>query len=84
MPYINAGAYVNGLRPKSKTALKAAIVAGDEVVFDKTSAFDGAGSLTPHNIPHGIVVSVVGPDPYTSRKWYANITRTLDGKVKVS
>jgi hypothetical protein len=43
-------------------------------------AFEG----TAEEIPAGATLSVVGPDPFTSRRWYATVTRTANGSVKVA
>ena len=80
MAYVNCGAYVNGVRPKTKKALKDAMANNPMcVTLDPTSAFDIAqrsisGSILAPNINY----SVCGPDPYENRKWYANIK---NGKV---
>jgi hypothetical protein len=36
------------------------------------------------DVPVGVSLSVVGPDPYTDRRWYAQVSRSKDGKVKVA
>lgn len=74
MGYVNCGAYVNGTRPKTKKALKEAM-ANDpsHVRFDSTSMFDNL-HCTGVGIPEGTTLSVVGPDPYTKRSWYATVT----------
>lgn len=90
MTYINVGAYVGETRPenrpKTKKALKEAIAAGTEIVrFDKTAIdFDGAGYLVTGDLTWGTKLSVVGPDPYTKRDWYATVELLANGKVRVS
>lgn len=76
------GVFVNGSRPKTKKALKDQIQKINEdgdpfsVVIQATSLFgnefDGslAKALRDDNLGP---FYIVGPDPYTSRKWYANI-----------
>ena len=32
----------------------------------------------------GVKYSVVGPNPYNSRKWYATVEKKQDGTIKVS
>ena len=84
MSYVNVGAYINGKRPSSKTALRTAVKNAPETVsFDSTALmgeqFDGSAV----DLEEGTKLSVTGPDPYTSRKWYATVERTAKG-LKVS
>lgn len=81
MARINAGAFVEGARPKSKKALKDALTSGAHVEFDLTSAFEH-GTLTAAGIGNDMV-DVVGPDPYSKRTWYATVT-VVNGKIKVA
>lgn len=87
MAYINVGARVNGERPRTKKALREALAtAPDTVTFDQTAMFPGTGygaMIRPGEIAPGGMLTVVGPDPYTSRKWYATVTRNRDGKVTI-
>lgn len=90
MAFINVGAYVNGERPHTKKALREALAsAPDTVRFDKTSAYpwmetnDYGYSINPADILTSDILAVVGPDPYTSRKWYATVTRNREGKVTI-
>lgn len=89
--FVNVGALVDGERPKSKKALKAAVLSdienGTETVgFDQTAHIhDGAipGIAVVKDLPEGITLVVTGPDPYASRRWYGNV-KVKDGKVVVS
>lgn len=75
----NYGAWVNNERPKTKKALGEALATNpDSVRFDDTTAFGPGAGLTCR--ADGLISSdvVVGPCPYTNRKWYANIR---NGKV---
>ena len=75
MEFVNCGAKVNGVRPKTKKALREALKNAPETVrFDSTSAW-GTNQLSPNN--PNITLSIVGPDPYNKRNWYANL---CDGK----
>lgn len=77
--YVNVGARVNGERPKSKKALKDALAnAPHTVVFDNTGP--GGTYVTPDA---SLILSVCGPDPYTKRVWYGNVT-VKAGKVVCS
>lgn len=82
--YINTGAYVQGKRPATKKALREAVAAGLAVIFDSTSPFADGKGCTPSTIPAGTKLSVVGPDPYRDRKWYATVTVSANGTVKVA
>lgn len=55
------------------------------VLFDQTSMFPNnyGPDLLACDIREGDVLSVCGPDPYTDRKWYANV-KIKDGKVIVT
>jgi hypothetical protein len=80
--FINAGAYVNNQRPKSKKALREALKSNPEtVVFDSTALMGprAGENITPGQIGEDEVVSVTGPDPYRDRKWYASVKATARG-----
>lgn len=77
MDYVTAGAKDReGERFPSKKALKEALTADpSEVIFDITDLFHSElGKLIcADSIPADVTVQVAGPDPYTSRKWFASI-----------
>jgi hypothetical protein len=86
--WINVGARVNGDRPKTKAGLKRAITANPKLV-----QFDVTGMVGPR---HGSMsidataedigadkLSVTGPDPYTSRRWYATV-EVRNGRIQLS
>lgn len=80
MTTINVGAYIDNRRAPSKAALKRALAATPELVaFDPTSAFGPSGAFNGDHIPAGAILSVVGPDPYSDRRWYATVSRTPKG-----
>lgn len=87
MRWVNVGAYVNDVRPKTKKALKEAVeTAPATVKFDYTSFYPEEGmprELNTTNIPEEVTLLVCGPDPYTKRRWYASACPTSDG-VKVT
>jgi hypothetical protein len=90
MSYINVGARVNGQRPATKTALRnalKAVDAADAVAFDTTAMMGPrAGDFiaaTPEDIGKD-KLTVTGPDPYTSRKWYATVAVNSAGKITIS
>ncbi len=84
--FINVGASADGRRIKTKKQLKDMLrLAPDCVLFDTTSLIGkGPGTYTPRTIPEGVKLSVIGPDPYRERKWYATVSRNADGTVKVA
>jgi hypothetical protein len=75
--YINCGAYVNGIRPKTKKALREALKADPTAVeFDSTTAIGphvGGRFTAQHTVASSDTLQVCGPDPYRSRVWYASI-----------
>ena len=87
MAHINTGAYVDGRRPASKAALRRAVVDNlSAVTFDVTALFGPYVGMYLAATPADIgadQLSVVGPDPYRSRRWYATVEVGRDGRVKV-
>jgi hypothetical protein len=74
------GIFVNHKRPQSKKAVKDAIATDPEsVMIEDTSIFPGGFSGPVSDWPVGKTITFVGPDPYTSRKFYGNIVRTAKG-----
>lgn len=68
----------------TKTALKRAFVEDPaNVILYDTSEMSDKKSRTGTNLDNGVKYSVVGPNPYTSRKWYATVEKTAKG-IKVS
>lgn len=77
------GIYVNFQRAKTKKALKEAVADPvAHVALEATSMFGNEYDGNLLDAPNGRY-SVVGPDPYTDRRWYATIT-VADGGVKVA
>ncbi len=84
MAFINVGARLGISDIPTKKALKDAISANPEkVVLYGTSMFDQDRSYKMDDLVEGIKYTVVGPNPYTSRKWYATVELTAKG-IKVS
>ena len=77
---MTAGIFIEGHRPTSKKQIKA-VLAGpdpDMVSIENTSMFGGYfGSVGGMAV--GQKITFVGPDPYTSRKFYGTIERTPRG-----
>jgi hypothetical protein len=87
MGYINGGvrSATTNTPIASKAALKRAVVADPaDVMFFCTSelgeVFNGRLTETPESAK----LQVVGPDPYTNRRWYATVTRDAAGTIKVA
>jgi hypothetical protein len=77
------GAWINGERPKSKKALREAVIDAPGTVSIEATAFTGTEYDGPvEDMPEGKVY-IAGPDPYTKRNWYAMVTRKGD-RIKVS
>ena len=75
------GTFVNDERPRTKKALREAIMHFPEKVrLEATSLFGGEYDGPLAFAPPGTYY-VVGPDPYTSRKWYGQIKVDSKGAV---
>jgi uncharacterized protein YciI len=79
--WINAGASVNGQRVKTKAELKRLLKSEPQnVAFDTTGEFpygewvQTASDLGNRPNHKDEAWQIVGPDPYTNRKWYATVT----------
>jgi len=77
------GIFINGKRPKSKKDIKDALLtAPHTVVIESTSMFGGFGG-SALDMPEGIEIAFVGPDPYTRRSFYGTLSRKgMNVKVK--
>lgn len=86
MAFENVGAYIGNSRPKTKKALREAIanLGETEVYFDTTSPFSTTSGYSLSQIPVGVKLSVVGPDPHTKRSWYATVSRDANGLVTIT
>lgn len=91
MSYVNCGALSsNGQRIPTKKALKDAVQRyndgqDDAVGFDQTSMVQSEavpGLAMCADLKEGTIMSVVGPDPYSKRSWYASVERK-NGRIKV-
>lgn len=82
--YLNVGARLNGADVPSKKALREAVAAGDPgLIFYTTSIFDETARFGLDAIPAFKSLSVVGPNPYSKRSWYATVEVTRGGIVRV-
>ncbi len=72
MAYINGGC--EGF--KTKSALKIAVKSDPSAVyFYCTSPLGQTFNGKVSDMPEGVTLQVVGPDPYNNRSWYASIKR---------
>lgn len=76
------GIFVNGQRPKSKKAVKEAILADEYVQLENTSLFGNGFDGPVSNAPQGRY-DFVGPCPFTNRKFYGNVIVDSTGKVTI-
>lgn len=68
----------------TKKALKAALASEpDNVDFYTTSEFSAKYGFTGANLADHTKYAVTGPNPYTSRKWYATVEKLPNGKITV-
>jgi hypothetical protein len=84
---IGVGAFVNDVRPATKAALRVALRDNPETVtFDATAAIGPrVGEIyRGDDVPEGVRLNVVGPNPYNARAWYATIARGKDGRPRLS
>lgn len=78
------GIFVNGRRPKSKTEIRQILsVSPADVKIEATSVFGNEYSGPATEMPENTTIYFVGPDPYTSRKFYGQLKRKGD-KVTAS
>lgn len=84
--YVNGGAFdYDGMDFRSKKAFREAVAADPSRVELYDTSYVGARDpIVAANLPEDLVWHVTGPNPYTSRKWYANVSRNAKGQVKVS
>lgn len=69
------GVYVNSRRPASKRAVRDALTADPSTVrWEATSLHLGEYGGPADQAEPGTVVYFVGPDPYTSRRFYGTAT----------
>lgn len=71
------GIYVNGRRPTSKRAVREALASDPANVRAEATSMHGGeygGTMATSVAPVGTVVHFVGPDPYTSRRFYGTAT----------
>lgn len=77
------GIYLEGIRPKSKKAVREMVASNPHGVhIECTSMYGGfSGAIT--KMANGDRKTFVGPDPYKKRDFYGTIIRKKDGSFKV-
>lgn len=76
------GIFVEGRRPRSKREIVAALAADPSgVEVEATSLFENEFSGPATKLPSGQKVYFVGPDPFTSRKFYG-ILENRGGRIR--
>lgn len=81
MSYVNGGVNMNG-KPTKKNLKDQVLANPAKVQFYGTSPLGPQWSGAVSLLPEGLILSVVGPDPYKKRDWFASVER-LDGKLVV-
>jgi hypothetical protein len=70
------GIYINGHRPKSKKAVREAVATNPaSVELEATSLFGNEYGGPVADMPEGETIYIVGPDPFTKRNFYGQVTR---------
>lgn len=68
----------------TKAALKRALAADPaKVHIASVSPFNAPIRTSVDKAPEAFIYQVTGPNPYTKRNWYANVTVRADGKITV-
>ena len=78
--------YINGWCPEhaTKKSLASAVKADpSKVRFQCTSEYGTVFNGAVSDMPKGATLSVVGPNPFTKRDWYASIAFTASGMLRV-
>lgn len=84
--WVNAGATVEGGSITTKKALKELIGQTPHLVYIYVTDAFGAMSgreFYVDDLPSSYKFTVVGPDPYTSRKWFATVEKLPNGTITV-
>lgn len=78
------GIFINGKRPKSKKQIRESLQSqSDKINLEATSLFNNERDGSILEMSPGESVLIVGPDPYTDRRFYAKLIRRNDGSFKL-
>lgn len=81
--YYNCGALFNGERVPNKKRLRELLAESPvDIYFDGTAMVKDVDGYRGNELPEGVILSVVLPDPYHDRRFYANV-RNKGGKLTV-
>jgi hypothetical protein len=86
MRYVNCGvldAVTRERITRKKRLRELAPSVPTQLLFDPTSIYDKQGLIRGDSVPPGVTLSVCGPDPYTNRRWWVQVT-LKDGKLRVT
>lgn len=86
MKHINCGVLDAVTRERITRKKRLKVLAASEpaqLLFDPTSFYDQQGPIRGDSVPPDIILSVCGPDPYTNRRWWAQVTLGT-GKLRVT
>jgi hypothetical protein len=62
--------------PTKKSLKDQATAHPETIVLEATSVFGNEYGGDALEMPEGVDVTIVGPDPHTKRSWYATISRS--------
>ena len=79
------GLWIGGRRPRSNREVKEALARDPRSVrVEATSVhgreYDGPAS----DMPAGLRIAFVGPDPYRERRFYGTLSKSADGTLRVA
>lgn len=87
MSFVNVGALVSGQNATTKKALREALASDPaSVTFYATAMAEVEqikGDELPERLADGDKLTVVGPDPYHDRRWYAQVELNAKNQVKI-
>lgn len=84
--YINGGIHLTdgGVILTKKELKRMVKTHPSRVEFYATSPMGSHFNGTVDNVPDDAVLVVCGPNPESSRRWFANIHKAKDGKLRVT
>jgi hypothetical protein len=83
MKFYNCGASIDGRRVRNKKELRELLEASPvDVYFDGTAIIKDVDGYRGSELPEGVSLSVVLPDPYRDRRYYASVEKKA-GKLVV-
>lgn len=78
--HINVGAKVDNVHVPTKKALRDVMNSNPaSVEFYPTSMFGAQKPIKGNELPDNTILQVCGPDPQTSRKWWASVKKGANG-----